>query len=866
MATQGLMESATLLMNSDTLVVSTETSQGLMDDQAANPSTPGSGVPDFVKKLYKMLEEKEHDLIVSWGKNGETFVVKEPNEFAKVILPKHFKHNNFASFVRQLNKYDFHKIKTTEDTAKPYGDQAWEFQHPKFQIDKKEMLEEIKRKTPNNKKPSNSLTSMASLDHSGMSEDYQAQLEIMSKAQVEMQEQLTKYKSQMEVQENLLQSLLKVLGYRSSENGTITTMQGAVVAALKDSRPLKSKTQSNSRARTSNTSNKPDSQFALNTPFSTPASPPTSKAHSESLFMSTTSTSLSSVPSSSLPTSSSSGFPFVPKTSASYQHPPMCPDPSLESPMFALGQLTAKKQDDWTKSNKKNAQRPPSRPAGAHHHQQQQPLHHGHHFQQQQQQQQGDSQQQHYQQSQQSQQQSFISGQPINEQNGRLQRPSISIPSWSVPPKVLLVEDDDISRRLSSKLLQIFGCPFDVAEDGVAAVGKMSHQKYDIVLMDIMMPKLDGVSATTQIRQFDAMTPIISMTSNTTPHDIMTYFNNGMNDILPKPFSKTSLLSMLEKHCQHLRYLKLGSSLLEVIPNSGDSNSNGQESRLMLSHRQGDPSEAEGMGFSLTGFQGQDSLQLVAASKNGNHHGHQDSQENMGMNLQLELGSMLILNGVDSTLSDDQVYTRVNLKHGMESNESERGASSSYAMPSMSYSDMMDPLGHDDSSSSSLSPDQSHIQVNLGHHSQQQQQQQQQQQHHHSLQGHASHMGNNHQLPTPPTSSHSNIPSSSRYTSNMNDTYSSSSSSTMMAPYPQGLQNPYSHQPATQMQHGSITLLSIKSDDGMAHTLGLMNRSVDLSDGFGGFGQSGMGQSNDMMDTQGRRKRAKIIEVTEEGI
>ena len=62
-------------------------------------------------------------------------------------------------------------------------------------------------------------------------------------------------------------------------------------------------------------------------------------------------------------------------------------------------------------------------------------------------------------------------------------RPNMMVPNWSMPPKVLLVEDDDTCRRLSSRLLQIFGCPFDVAEDGVAAVGKMSHQKYDIVLM-----------------------------------------------------------------------------------------------------------------------------------------------------------------------------------------------------------------------------------------------------------------------------------------------------------------------------------------------------------------------------------------------
>lgn len=88
---------------------------------------------DFVKKLYKyvlifitivvminvlnhfwllsrMLEDQSFADVVSWGPQGDCFVVKDMNEFTKSILPRMFKHSNFASFVRQLNKYDFHKV------------------------------------------------------------------------------------------------------------------------------------------------------------------------------------------------------------------------------------------------------------------------------------------------------------------------------------------------------------------------------------------------------------------------------------------------------------------------------------------------------------------------------------------------------------------------------------------------------------------------------------------------------------------------------------------------------------------------------------------------------------------------------------
>ena len=57
------------------------------------------------------------------------------------------------------------------------------------------------------------------------------------------------------------------------------------------------------------------------------------------------------------------------------------------------------------------------------------------------------------------------------------------LPAWTVPPKVLLVEDDAVCRRLSSKFLQVFGCTIDVAVDGVSAVNKMNLEKYDLVFM-----------------------------------------------------------------------------------------------------------------------------------------------------------------------------------------------------------------------------------------------------------------------------------------------------------------------------------------------------------------------------------------------
>lgn len=103
---------------------------------------PKSNIPAFLLKTYDILENSAHFDIISWNKEGTAFVVKNVNEFSEKILPKYFKHNNFSSFVRQLNMYDFHKSK--QDSKEN------EFKHRLFRRGQKHLLAEIKRKGSEN--------------------------------------------------------------------------------------------------------------------------------------------------------------------------------------------------------------------------------------------------------------------------------------------------------------------------------------------------------------------------------------------------------------------------------------------------------------------------------------------------------------------------------------------------------------------------------------------------------------------------------------------------------------------------------------------------------------------------------------------
>ena len=119
--------------------------------------------------------------------------------------------------------------------------------------------------------------------------------------------------------------------------------------------------------------------------------------------------------------------------------------------------------------------------------------------------------------------------------------------------RVLVVEDNSINRLIAGKLLQRLGLQFDYAEDGAEALEKLAASRFDLVLMDCVMPRLDGFATTQQWRAYEQAqgrlrTPIVAVTANSSAEDRARCLTSGMDDLLSKPMNLQGLTGIVARY------------------------------------------------------------------------------------------------------------------------------------------------------------------------------------------------------------------------------------------------------------------------------------------------------------------------------
>mgnify|MGYP001324543852 CR=1 FL=1 len=117
------------------------------------------------------------------------------------------------------------------------------------------------------------------------------------------------------------------------------------------------------------------------------------------------------------------------------------------------------------------------------------------------------------------------------------------------PLQALLADDNPVNREVGVALLEELGLLVDTAVDGREAVERVAAGRYDLVLMDMQMPRLDGLDATREIRALPgcATLPVIAMTANAFDHNRAECLAAGMNDFVTKPVDLPALAATLRR-------------------------------------------------------------------------------------------------------------------------------------------------------------------------------------------------------------------------------------------------------------------------------------------------------------------------------
>ena len=122
------------------------------------------------------------------------------------------------------------------------------------------------------------------------------------------------------------------------------------------------------------------------------------------------------------------------------------------------------------------------------------------------------------------------------------------VEAMPVLPRVLIVDDNEVNRRICGAFCEMAGYDCEFAEDGVEAVEAATQTVFDVVLMDIHMPRMDGVAAARAIRALPGSmgaAPIIAVTTSANPEDERRYRAAGMTDVVAKPLTPGRLLEAM---------------------------------------------------------------------------------------------------------------------------------------------------------------------------------------------------------------------------------------------------------------------------------------------------------------------------------
>ena len=116
--------------------------------------------------------------------------------------------------------------------------------------------------------------------------------------------------------------------------------------------------------------------------------------------------------------------------------------------------------------------------------------------------------------------------------------------------KILLVEDQFINQKLMKNVLEKGGYEVTTASDGETALDLLSKNKFDIILMDIQMPELNGYEVSKKFREMEKIsgqrTPILAMTANSLAGDREKSLDSGMDDYIAKPLNMTDIAARIE--------------------------------------------------------------------------------------------------------------------------------------------------------------------------------------------------------------------------------------------------------------------------------------------------------------------------------